>query len=444
MKELANKSITVTAIDIGSSKIIVVLAEVFSDGTYKVLGHGRTESKVTEQGRESKHSIIAGSIQRPEDLLKKLNEALDEAVRTANFKGPSLGRICTTISGQPLTGRNSTAEIPLPGAEVTLEDMKKVVERAEDALELHQDERLIKSERLYFCIDDQTEEQGLENPLGVKGSRISVHLHSAVAGAVNAVNRIQLINRTDLDVSTVLPEGWASGYSVLTEDERQIGVVLVDIGDETTDIVVFKGGHPRFTHTINMGGSIITKRLMGYMRCKDFEAEAVKMRLDLRHEKEDETQILFSSGVEPNVRHFNKRELSILACKEFGALCNQIGVILYNNGWYIKLDGHPYNKLPGGVVITGGATLMMGAAEFISSIPGFYRETFAARQGRSLYEGDGCMGLTSPRESAVMGLIAYEARRFMLGEDDKDVTSEDDTWVSKIKRMTKEFFIGQY
>ncbi len=90
MKELSNKSITVTAIDIGSSKIIVVLAEVFSDGTYKVLGHGRTESK---------KSIIAGSIQRPEDLLKQLNEALDEAVRTANFKGPSLGRICTTISG---------------------------------------------------------------------------------------------------------------------------------------------------------------------------------------------------------------------------------------------------------------------------------------------------------------------------------------------------------
>ncbi len=435
MKELSNKSITVTAIDIGSSKIIVVLAEVFSDGTYKVLGHGRTESK---------KSIIAGSIQRPEDLLKQLNEALDEAVRTASFKGSSLGRICTTISGQPVTGRDSTAEIPLLGAEVTLEDMKKVVERAEDALELHQDERLIKSERLFFRIDDQTEEQGLENPLGVKGSRISVDLHSAVAGAVNAVNRIQLINRTDLDVSTVLPEGWASGYSVLTEEERQIGVVLLDIGDETTDIVVFKGGHPRFTHTINMGGSIITKRLMGYMHCSEAEAESVKMRLDLRYQDEDETQILFRKGDEPNVREFNKRELSILACKEFAMLCHQVGVTLFKHDWYKLKDGHPFNTLPGGVVVTGGTTLMMGAAEFISSIPGFYRETFAARQGRSLYEGEGCMGLTSPRESAVMGLIAYEARRFMLGEDDNDVSSEDDTWVSKIKRMTKEFFIGQY
>lgn len=435
MKENVTKSIPVTAIDIGSSKIIVVLAEVFSDGTYKVLGHGRAESD----------GIRAGSIYDSERLLEKLNEALEEAVRTSNFKGTTLGRVCTTISGKPVTGRDSTAELPLPGSVVTLDDMKKVTERAEDALELHEEERLIKSERLFFRIDDQTEEQSIENPLGVKGSRISVHLHSAVASAVNAVNRIQLINRTNLDVSTVLPESWASGYAVLTQEERQMGVVLIDIGAETTDIVVFKGGHPRFTHTINFGGRAVTERLAGFMHCSLAQAEQVKMRLDLRHAEEDRQQILLTVGSEFDAKSFNKLELSSIACGQFSQLIEQVGRTLFMNGWYTcKGANYPYNTLPGGVVLTGGSALMMGIDEFFADVPGPYRETFATRRGRSLYEGEGCVGLNSPRESAVMGLIAYEARRFMLGEDDKDEVAIDDSLIAKLKRITKEFFIGEY
>lgn len=435
MKELSNKSIQVTALDIGSNKIIVVLAEVFADGTYKVLGHGRAESE----------GIRAGSINNSERLLEKLNEALEEAVRTSNFKGTSLGRISTTISGKPVTGRDSTAELPLPGAVVTLDDMKKVTERAEDALELHEEERLIKSERLYFRIDDQTEEQAIENPLGVKGSRLSVHLHSAVASAVNAVNRIQLINRTNLDVSTVLPEGWASGYSVLTEEERQMGVVLLDIGAETTDIVVFKGGHPRFTHTLNFGGRMITERLAGYMHCPMADAEKVKMRLDLRLHDDDQKQILLTVGQENEAKSFNKFELSHVARQRVGELVVEVGKILYINGWYTcQGDNYPYNTLPGGVVLTGGTSLMMGIDDLFADVPGPYRETFSTRRGRASYEGDGCVGLNSPRESAVMGLVAYEARRFMLGDDDKDESTSDDTLAAKIKRLAKEFFIGQY
>ena len=87
---------------------------------------------------------------------------------------------------------------------------------------------------------------------------------------------------------------------------------------------------------------------------------------------------------------------------------------------------------------------MMGIDDLFADVPGPYRETFSTRRGRSSYDGDGCVGLNSPRESAVMGLVAYEARRFMLGEDDKDEGTSDDTLAAKIKRFAKEFFIGQY
>ena len=239
MKE--NKKI-VTALDIGSSKILAVVAEVYKDGTFRVLAQGRTESQ----------GVLDGNVTSIEEVQPQVKSALVEAFGIAG-KIPS-NDVCTNISGKSVEGKDSSAEMPLRGRTVTLSDMKNVQSMAQDAVELKEDQRLIKSELLYYMLDNQDEGYVGQNPIDAKSSRISAHMHSAVASAANALARVKVIRRSGMDISRILPEAWASGYAVLTEDEIQKGVVLIDIGAGTTDVAVFQAGLPRFTYTLNYGG----------------------------------------------------------------------------------------------------------------------------------------------------------------------------------------------
>lgn len=430
MKE--NKKI-VTALDIGSSKILAVVAEIYKDGTFRVLGQGRTESQ----------GVLDGNVTSPEELQPQVKNALVEAFGIAG-KMPGT-ETCTNISGKSLEGKDSSAEMPLRGRTVTLTDMKNVQSLAQEAIDMKEDQRLIKSELLYYMLDDQDEGFVGQNPLDAKSSRISAHMHSAVASAANAINRMKVIRRSGMDISHMLPEAWASGYTVLTEDEIQNGVVLIDIGAGTTDVAVFMAGVPRFTYTLNYGGRRITQRLSGYLHCTMQQAEAIKNKLDLRCNPEDSEVILYRAPIEEGGRKYSKLELSKIIYKEVRNLNLSIGKKLFEAGWYTTDNGAPCNKLTGGIVLTGGTALLLGITELFSAMPGPLAYTFSTRLGRSHYSGDACIGLNSPKESAVMGLIAYEAQLFRDGEDTEgELDSSNDSRWAKFKRFVTEFFIGQY
>ncbi len=430
MKE--NKKI-VAALDIGSSKVLAVVAEVSKDGTFRVLGQGRSESQ----------AIHEGCITNVEDALPSVNSALDEAFRIA---GRPVSEVITNISGKYLVGVDSTASLPLKGRHPTLNEMQTVKAMAQDAVQKSDETFLIKSELLYYMLDNQRDEQSEQNLLEAKGSNISAHLHSAVSSALNASMRLKVIRRSGVEISSILPEAWASGYGALTEEERQNGVVLIDIGAGTTDIVVFKGGSPRFTHTIAYGGKKITERLAGYLHCSMKQAEEIKLRLDLNCLPEHKDVILYKAPLEEGGRKYSKYELSQIAAYEVLQLYNEIGRLLYKDGWYTLVSDAPKNRLPGGIVLTGGTAIMMGITELFSSVvPGPWRYTFSTRLGRSLYNGDACIGLNSPKETVVMGLIAYEAKRFSLGEDAEDTAdTTDNSFLARAKRGMVEFFVGQY
>lgn len=430
MKE--NKKI-VTALDIGSSKILAVVAEVYKDGTFRVLAQGRTESQ----------GVLDGNVTSIEEVQPQVKSALVEAFGIAG-KIPS-NDVCTNISGKSVEGKDSSAEMPLRGRTVTLSDMKNVQSMAQDAVELKEDQRLIKSELLYYMLDNQDEGYVGQNPIDAKSSRISAHMHSAVASAANALARVKVIRRSGMDISRILPEAWASGYAVLTEDEIQNGVVLIDIGAGTTDVAVFQAGLPRFTYTLNYGGRRITQRISGFVHCSMQEAESIKNKLDLRCSPEDDEVILYRAPLEEGGKKYSKLELSKMAYHEIRSLNLTIGKKLFEAGWYKSVNGAPCNTLTGGIVLTGGTSLLLGITELFSAMPGPLAYTFSTRLGRSRYTGDACIGLNSPKESAAMGLIAYEALRFKEGDEDEEETaaSDDSLW-AKTKRFLIEFFIGQY
>ncbi|HIU37534.1 MAG TPA: cell division protein FtsA [Candidatus Aphodousia faecigallinarum] len=430
MKE--NKKI-VTALDIGSSKILAVVAEVYKDGTFRVLSQGRTDSA----------GVLDGNVTNLEEVQPQVKAALVEAFGIA---GKMAGTdICTNISGKSVEGVDSSAEMPLRGRTVTLMDMKNVQNMAQDALELKDDQRLIKSELLYYMLDNQDEGFVGQNPLNARSSRISAHMHSAVASASNALARVKVIRRNGMDISRMLPEAWASGYAVLTEDEIQNGVVVIDIGAGTTDVAVFMGGLPRYTYTLNYGGRRITQRISGYLHCTMQEAEAIKARLDLNCPAEDADVILYRSPIEEGNRKYSKLEISKMVYRELRNLNLTIGKKLFEAGWYTSSNGAPCNTLTGGIVLTGGTALLMGITELFSDMPGPMAYTFSTRLGRSRYTGDACIGLSSPKESAVMGLIAYEAMRFKEGEEgESEQSMSDNSLWAKAKRFVTEFFVGQY
>ena len=216
----------ITALDIGSSKILAVVAEIYKDGTFRVLAQGRTDSQ----------GVRDGNVVSIEEAMPQVKAALVEAFGIAG-KMPSL-HVCTNISGKSVEGKDSSAEMPLRGRTVNLMDMKKVQNMAQYALELRDDQQLIKSELLYYMLDNQEDEFIGQNPLDAKSSRISAHMHSAVANSACALNRVNLIRRSGMDVSQILPEAWASGYAVLSQDEIQNGAVVIDIGDENGPYVL--------------------------------------------------------------------------------------------------------------------------------------------------------------------------------------------------------------
>ena len=225
----------------------------------------------------------------------------------------------------------------------------------------------------------------------------------------------------------------------------QNGVVVIDFGAGTTDVAVFLGGHPRFTFTLNYGGRRITQRISGYLHCTMQEAESIKTKVDLRCRPEDADVILYRTPLEEGNKKYSKLDISQVVYREVRNLNMAIGEKLFEAGWYVSQNGMPCNTLPGGIVLTGGSALLVGITELFSSMPGPLAYTFSTRLGRSRYTGDACIGLNSPKESAVMGLISYEAMRFKEGEEDEgEAAASDDSLWSKTKRYVVEFFIGQY
>ena len=206
MKEIKK---TVAAIDLGSSKVLVVVAEVYKDGTFRVLGQGRADSRAVANG-------IVGDVPEAQMAVKA---ALDEASQIAGTA--KVAEVATNVSAKSVRGVDSRSEMPIKGRYVTLEDMASVQKMAKDAVDMRDDEVQVKSELLYYTIDGQLEGTGSLNPEGIQCSRIAAYMHSAVAGHLSTTNRMKTLIRAGVTPEIYIPEGWASGYAALTEDERQ-------------------------------------------------------------------------------------------------------------------------------------------------------------------------------------------------------------------------------
>lgn len=230
------------SLDIGTSKVVAIVAELKGEGHYEVIGLGQSESKGLKKGVVVNIEATVQSIQR----------ALEEAELMADCK---ITNVFTGIAGSHIRSFNSSGMVAIKDKEVTQTDVARVIETAK-AINIPTDQQVLHILTQEFIIDGQ---EDVREPIGMSGIRLEVKVH-IVTGAVSAAqNIVKCVRRCGLEVNDLILQPLASSLAVLTEDEKDLGVVLVDIGGGTTDIAIFAEGAIRHTAVIPIAGDQITR-----------------------------------------------------------------------------------------------------------------------------------------------------------------------------------------
>lgn len=252
----------IVALDVGTKKVTTLVAKVESDKKIQFIGKGVAKNE---------NGIIAGSVVNMEATTRAIQESIAEAEKIADIH---IKAVYISLSGEHVSSMNSHGVVTVRGREVAQTDVDRVIEQARN-VSLPSDRQIINVEIGEFVVDDQA---GIRNPKGMAGKRLEVKVHILTSSSAMLRNLAKSVEDAGLRVEDVLVSGIADSWAVLEEDEKQLGVALIDIGDGTTDITVYHKGDPVYTSVIPMGGRYVTTDISYAMRIPPVEAERIKCR----------------------------------------------------------------------------------------------------------------------------------------------------------------------
>jgi cell division protein FtsA len=370
----------VVGLDIGTAKVMVVVAEVMPGGELKLAGLGIAPSNGLKRGVVVNIDATVASIQ----------QALKEAELMADCK---ISRVYTGITGSHIRGINSSGMVAVKDREVTQADVARVVETAK-AINISTDQRLLLVEPQEFIIDGQD----VREPIGMSGIRLEAKVHIVTGAQSAAENIIKCVRRCGLEVEQLMLNPLASSLSVLTEDERELGVALVDIGAGTTDVAIFTNGAIRHTAVIPIAGDLITSDIAMALRTPTKDAEEIKV--ESGHAK----QLLVDPEVQVEVPGLGDRGPRMLSRQALaGVIEPRIEEIFSLVNQVMRESGYE-EVLSSGIVLTGGSCIMPGMVELGEDI--FLKPV---RRGIPKYNSALADMVAQPRAATVMGLLE-EAR----------------------------------
>ncbi len=406
-----NKELIV-GLDIGTSKIVAVVAEPKANGQFEVIGLGQHESKGLKKGVVVDIEKTVGSIQR----------ALEEAELMADCK---IRSVTTGIAGSHVRSFNSSGMVAIKDKEVTEADVSRVLETAR-AVSIPPDQQVLHTVAQEFIIDGQ---EDIREPVGMSGVRLETKVH-IVTGAVSAVQNIQkCIRRCGLEVEDIVLQPLASSQAVLTQDERELGVVLVDIGGGTTDIAIFTNGAIRHTAVLPIAGDQVTADIAMALRTPTLEAEDIKKRYGVAK------QVLVSPDDKIEVIGLGDRGTRQLSQQALAAVIEPRVEELFTLVQQVIRESGYEEVLSSGVVLTGGTALLPGAVELGEDI--FLKPV---RVGLPRYEGGLADLVCNPRYSTALGLLLdSNNRRFKNAK-----LSEHTGSVKNLVQRMKEWFLGNF
>ncbi|WP_020683270.1 cell division protein FtsA [Marinobacterium rhizophilum] len=335
----------IVVLDIGTSKVVCLVGEVGPEGRIEIIGVGSQPSRGLKRGVVVNIESTVSSIQR----------AVEEAELMAGCK---IHSVTVGIAGSHISSMNSHGIVAVKDREVTEHDLERVIDAAR-AVAIPADQKILHILPQEYLIDNQ---EGIREPLGMSGVRLEARVH-LVSGAINAVQNIEkCIRRCGLEVDHVVLEQLASSYAVLTDDEKELGVCMVDIGGGTTDIAIFIGGAIRHTAVIPIAGDQVTNDIAMALRTPTPHAEQIKIKYACALAQlagVNETIKVPSVGDRP-ARDLSRQALAEVVEPRYDELFSLIQTELRRSGFE--------DLVAAGLVMTGGSAKMEGAVELAEEI----------------------------------------------------------------------------
>ncbi len=370
----------VVGLDIGTSKVMAVVAEVMPGGELKIAGMGVAPS----------NGLKRGVVVNIDATVQSIQAALKEAEFMADCK---ITKVYTGITGSHIRGMNSSGMVAVKDREVTAPDVARVVETAK-AINISTDQRLLLVEPQEFVIDGQD----VKEPIGMSGIRLEAKVHIVTGAQSAAENIIKCVRRCGLDVEQLMLNPLASSYSVLTADEKELGVALVDIGAGTTDVAIFTGGAIRHTAVIPIAGDLITSDIAMALRTPTKDAEDIKVESGFAK------QLLANPEMQVEVHGLGDRSPRMLSRQALAGVIEPRVEEIFSLVLQVIRESGFEEVLSSGIVLTGGSAIMPGMVELGEDI--FLKPV---RRGLPQYSGALADMVAQPRAATVMGLLE-EAR----------------------------------
>ncbi|QSP96171.1 cell division protein FtsA [Marinobacter salinisoli] len=402
----------IVGLDIGTSKVVAIVGKRKMDGTIEVVGIGSHPSR----------GLKRGVVVNIETTVQAIQRAVEEAELMA---GCRIHSVYAGIAGSHIKSLNSHGIVAIRDREVTQADIDRVIDAAQ-AVAIPADQKILHILPQEFVIDNQ---EGIKEPLGMSGVRLEAKVH-LVTCAVNAAQNIEkCVMRCGLEVDDIILEQLASSHAILTEDEKELGVCVVDIGGGTTDIAVFTGGAIRHTAVIPIAGDQVTNDIAMALRTPTQNAEEIKIKYACALTQlagADETIKVPSVG-DRAPRDLSRQALAEVVEPRYEELFTLVQSELRRSGFE--------DLIPAGIVITGGSSTMEGVVELAEEI--FHMPVrLACPQAVS--------GMTevvnNPIYATGVGLLIHGFRQMDLGRS--PVLKSEET-PSLVERM-KAWFTGQF
>ena len=377
----------IVGLDIGTSKVVALVAQIMPDGKLEVLGMGSHESK----------GLKKGVVVNIESTVHAVQRALEEAELMADCKITS---VFTGIAGSHIKSFNSTGMVAIKDREVTALDVERVIDTAK-AVNIPTDQQILHVLRQEYIIDGQ---EDVREPIGMSGVRLEVKVHIVTGAVSSAQNIVKCVRRCGLEVNDLVLQPLASSRAVLSEDEKDLGVCLVDIGGGTTDIAIFTHGAIRHTAVIPIAGDQITNDIAMALRTPTPDAETIKIRhgVSLR-QLADANEMVEVPGIgERAPRMMSRQTLAEVIEPRVEELFSLVQRVLRESGFEELLSS--------GIVLTGGSATMQGMVELGEEI--FH---MPVRVGLPRYSGGLADVVRNPRYATAMGLLLEGASQLRLG-----------------------------
>ncbi|GAB4405779.1 MAG: cell division protein FtsA [Bacteriovoracaceae bacterium] len=406
-----NDKQVLVGLDVGTTKVCTIVGQVSNDSNIDIIGIGTHPSQ----------GLKKGSVVNIEKTIKSIQCSLEEAKLMA---GININRVSIGIAGSHIYSFNSSGVVAVKGREINQDDVDRVIDAAK-AIVIPSDREIIHVIPQEFTVDST---KGIKNPIGMYGTRLEANIH-VVTGSISLIqNLVKCVEATGVKIENITLQPIASSEAVLTAEEKEMGVVLVDIGGGTTDVAIWKDGNLIHTQIIPVGGNHFTNDLSVALKVPHAEAERIKVNHGgvIPEKFASNANVMVST-----VAGHPQREVSLrLVAEILGARAEELFDIIKE----ILDEKGLKHQLSGGVVFTGGGALVNGITELAE-----YHLESPTKLGYPQSFGGMTNIMQHPKFSTVLGLL-LESQKLKTKYMEEEISTSSSELIGRLSHSIKQVF----